>query len=242
MAKNNCAICQSYTEMTFEHIPPRSAFNNIGIHTQNLEEALKQNGRYSWQKRGAGEYSLCKNCNASTGGWYGEAYKDWDFQGYSFLLNERARNGMFLSFNIYPLRVIKQIISMFASSCGAGWMSSRPEISKWLLNPDHSGFPDKNLRLYMGIMENGSTLARQTGMMASLVLGKGVSVVSEISFPPFVYILGQNVEYIDPNARLHDITSFAEETFKTKRDYYIPLDKLPVHTNLADFGSGTPET
>lgn len=70
-----CRVCRTpNVKLTFEHVPPRSSFNDVPAETFGLMDYLKRGdeglmgGRIS--QRGAGEWSLCKECNEKTGTWY----------------------------------------------------------------------------------------------------------------------------------------------------------------------------
>src|SRR5437667_12057859 len=72
-----CCLCGVTGPLSFEHVPPQSAFNKD---TVLLAEVKRMLGRDWWperhnlettpQERGAGRYTLCEPCNTRTGGWY----------------------------------------------------------------------------------------------------------------------------------------------------------------------------
>ena len=67
-----CCICGRESELTFEHIPPRAAFNQFALKQYDFwNYLLHSNTRYIPSQRGAGKYSLCASCNNLTGEWYG---------------------------------------------------------------------------------------------------------------------------------------------------------------------------
>jgi 5-methylcytosine-specific restriction endonuclease McrA len=79
-----CCICGYIGELTFEHVPPRAAYNDRRVFEAKMENLLGgewipgtavTNGRYL--RRGAGRYSLCGKCNNDTGAWYGTPYVDF---------------------------------------------------------------------------------------------------------------------------------------------------------------------
>ncbi len=83
-----CALCGKECELTFEHVPPRAAFNSTPTRpvSENeifKEEVINDKERMPWdteglkyqnQQQGMGRYSLCHECNNNTGSWYGDAY------------------------------------------------------------------------------------------------------------------------------------------------------------------------
>src|SRR5215208_1711456 len=79
-----CHLCGQLKRLSFEHIPPKSAFNDNQRLFQTMRDLME--GRpYSRFRRGIGSYSLCVRCNNLTGGWYGEAFVSWTRQGFDWL-------------------------------------------------------------------------------------------------------------------------------------------------------------
>ena len=76
-----CHLCGSYGELTFEHVPPRAAFNNRPVipmsHDQAFNLRPEESPKGPIQQRGMGGYTLCSNCNNRTGHWYGSSFVDW---------------------------------------------------------------------------------------------------------------------------------------------------------------------
>ncbi len=78
-----CHICRSDGPLSFEHVPPKSAFNDKPIVWRVGRDALDNlpSARGQIKQKGAGAYTLCPTCNNKTGGWYGSAYAKWAYQG-----------------------------------------------------------------------------------------------------------------------------------------------------------------
>lgn len=115
-----CHICGLVRELSFERVPPRAAFNDRPVEnpditrlmgTSDLDAMERVRGRQS--QRGAGGHTLCVKCNPTTGHWYGSAYVDWAVQGLELLHAAGSSPTLYHTFHVYPLRVIKQIITMF---------------------------------------------------------------------------------------------------------------------------------
>ena len=82
-----CCICGQETELTFEHIPPRAAFNHFSLKLYDFWGYLLSNRtRYNQLQKGAGMYSLCERCNNLTGEWYGAAYAEFAVQGMRYYI------------------------------------------------------------------------------------------------------------------------------------------------------------
>ena len=76
-----CHLCGKYEELTFEHVPPKSANNKDRAKLLTGKEIFDtkklrtgESLRYINQQQGAGNYTLCKECNNNTGDWYAKEY------------------------------------------------------------------------------------------------------------------------------------------------------------------------
>lgn len=121
-----CALCGTYGDLTYEHIPPKAAFNSAPAKMYTGTELLKKEaGQMPWdvqgltyvnRQKGAGKYSLCEKCNNDTGTWYGAAYHDMAQRTATALHHPEIMSSKGLSVkDVYPLRFLKQILSMFCS-------------------------------------------------------------------------------------------------------------------------------
>ena len=121
-----CALCGTYGDLTYEHIPPKAAFNSAPAKMYTGAELLKkESGQMPWDvqgltyrshQKGAGKYSLCKDCNNKTGSWYGPAYQDMARRIAVALQHPEITTSQGIGIkDVYPLRFLKQIISMFCS-------------------------------------------------------------------------------------------------------------------------------
>src|SRR6056297_792501 len=116
-----CHLCLTEGPLSFEHIPLKSAFNDRPVHVKEFDDLIVDNrvvddgkpGRK--QQRGAGKFSLCAKCNNETGSWYGDAYKTWAIQGLRHCEHATTAPSLAFNFQIFPLRVIKQIACMLVS-------------------------------------------------------------------------------------------------------------------------------
>ena len=120
-----CALCRNACQLTFEHIPPRAAFNSTPARPVSGEKLFHDDNRMPWdteglfysnQQQGMGKYSLCKNCNNNTGAWYGDSYITFSRIVHSVLKDviDEKHSGFGIK-EVYPLRIIKQVLSMFCS-------------------------------------------------------------------------------------------------------------------------------
>lgn len=226
--EGRCAVCGDYGPLTFEHVPPKAAFNDRGVLLADLEHYFHQTDRNDPDQirmrkrpRGVGGHTLCQKCNNDTGALYGAAYVDWAAQGMSYRLMMPAGTNLALPFHVLPGRIAKQVLCMFASACGPGLFSAERALTRYVLNRDARGIPDK-YRLYCFIMAGDSSSARQSGV-TGLFSGRTSHIFSEISFPPFGYILAIASEPVDSG--LTDITGFTHSGFSEFRSIHL---RLPV--------------
>ena len=124
--KGKCRICGKIGPLTYEHVPPRKTFNSNKAFIHMGEEILKQDALgFPWElpklkgkqlQRGIGGYTLCGKCNNDTGAYYGDAFVDFIRKGYRETHNKKYINNSWATITldeIYPLRIIKQIIYTF---------------------------------------------------------------------------------------------------------------------------------
>ena len=85
----DCHICGTNGKLTFEHVPPRAAFNKWRVRripgSDLIGADLDSPSGGEICQRGAGGYTLCGQCNNETGGWYGDAFVDWTYQAMRIL-------------------------------------------------------------------------------------------------------------------------------------------------------------
>lgn len=230
----NCCICNEHCKLSFEHIPPKKAFNNTFVSNREYIRRLKEYHpdyenlpKRDDMQGGFGRYSLCETCNNNTGGWYAPAFIEWSRQGW---LNLNIYPGYTLKrpFRIKPLEVIKQIVAMFASISGATLFNSKPELRKFVLDKNCKLLPDgiRILAYY-----NPSTSIRSVGVSAMMNIDtKNITVLSEFSFYPFGYVL--LLDGKTPDSRQVDITFMASSSYGDYRELTLPLPSLQVATAI----------
>jgi hypothetical protein len=236
--KGKCHICGKMGPLTYEHVPPRKAFNSNKAFIYMGKEILKQDALgFPWEipkskgkqlQRGIGNYTLCGKCNNDTGAWYGNAFVDFILKGYreTYFRQHIDNPWVEITLNdIYPLNIIKQIMTMFFSINNPNLSNAHEELREFVLSKEKRGLLKKDFGFYIYIMKLGSMLRR----MGISVIGDFYSVpfqtrvVSELSTPPFGLIL----EFQPKNKNnFCDITYFANE-FKYGQKSTIKL-KMPV--------------
>ena len=107
---------------------------------------------------------------------------------------------------LFPLSIVKHIITMFFSVNSNTFRKFHPELVSFILNKQERNLSPK-YRIY--VYYNLSSLMRFHGAHVSGDIFKGkLRTFSEITYPPFGYVMTFNSE--PPDERLFDITHFAK--------------------------------
>lgn len=226
-----CALCGKECELTFEHIPPRAAFNSAPAKPVTGEELLN-NDRMPWnttglhysnQQQGMGRYSLCRMCNNNTGSWYGEDYRIVAKTIHSVLSKpiEPKYQGLVIH-KIHPLRFIKQVLSMFCSI--NNFEDERINIIRGFVTDKVAVGLDKS-KYKVCMYLTRSQLMKYAPLSVVVRGGKGTCeamVLSEITAYPIGFIL-----YFNPTDTFHydglDITHFSDCNYDDVSDIQMPF-------------------
>ena len=158
-----CHICGVYDKLSFEHIPPEKAFNDKPILKAEFNSLIESDFGFNpikggrIQQRGIGGYTLCESCNVKTGGWYADDFVEWCYQGFLFLKRTEGKVSMKLPYHIFPLRVLKQIVTMFFSINGPSFRDQYPDLVKFVLDRERK-YLNPRIRIY--IFHNRNTTYR----------------------------------------------------------------------------------
>lgn len=133
-----CHLCGNYGPLSFEHVPPESAFNDQPVVESAIEEAfgreVDDRPRGKINQRGAGAYILCEPCNNVTGSWYADAFAHLCGQGAEVLVRSDFKPKLIYLHYVLPLRVLKQIITMCFSTNTHRWREEHPELEVFVLH------------------------------------------------------------------------------------------------------------
>lgn len=229
-----CHLCGTYGPLTFEHIPPQSAFNDRPVVVLPFGDALElgpgEVARGPIQQKGMGAYTLCGQCNNDTGSWYARAFVEWCYRGMAILEASAGRPKLVYASDLYPLRVIKQIVTMFFTVHPPGWRLRRnhQELVRLVLNKEAKGLP-RGCRVYTYYNVEGTF--RSSGAIGSAnILTGQTTTFAEITFPPFGYVMTFDSD--PPDRRLFDITYFAFMDYDEHRPTTHDMPVLPTHLAL----------
>lgn len=239
-----CALCRKDCELTFEHIPPRAAFNSTSARPVSGDKIIGDNDRMPWdiaglpyinQQRGMGKHSLCKECNNNTGTWYGDEYTRFAHIVHSFLSNNFVYEAKGVEIKqIHPLQLIKQILSMFCSI--NNFEDERiDQLRTFVLDKKATNLDKRKFKLCMYFTK--SRLLKYAPLSVLIDLSDtGVEsiAVSEITAYPLGFIL-----YFDPTStRTYegiDITDFSNYMYDDICTVALPLCIYEVNDILPTY-------
>jgi len=180
------------------------------------------------QQRGFGSYTLCVKCNNDTGAWYGNAYVSWAYQGLRHAHYAKQVPEMLFNFQIFPSRVLKQVICMFFSLNSTSFQRAQPELKKLVLNRESRYLLDKKIKVYAYYTLSPQIRAMGVSARLNVIDGGPVYITSELSFLPWGYVM--TFDCPPPDPRLVDITFFANYRFDDWKELSIRFPVLPVQS------------
>lgn len=232
--KGKCAVCGNFDELTFEHIPPKSALNSKPIRFQNGEQLFERESKLfestSKLHQGFGKYCLCANCNSFLGANYVNEYKDFVNNCHKDFPKTVVLDDFCVwSFSIKPLNLIKQISAMFM--CLNQELLEKKDyetLRDFVMNKDSKQFPNQ-LKIYI---YNYVGKPKFIGLQVAYKNGKIVRC-SEIDFYPFGFQMTFNSE--PASEYIQDITAFCNYDYNQVKNIKIALQirsgKLPFIGN-----------
>jgi len=223
-----CHICGNDGELSFEHVPPRRAFNDRQVIKISFKKALELGPETTTkgeiQQRGSGEYTLCPRCNNNTGSWYGNQFVSWCYQGMEVLEKSGGNPSAISIINLRPLPILKSIAAMFFSVNSSNFSKKAPELVRFVLDKNKK-YLSKQYRFFVYYNITGKN--RYAGVVGRINVFSGENVYwSEISFPPFGYVMTLNSN--PPDSRLFEITHFSRYDFDMTVDMQLKMPVLPT--------------
>jgi len=227
MQKGICRLCKKTTELSFEHIPPKVAFNKFTKYRSIPFIEYVQNSRNPDYKPsgklmqgGLGEYCLCRDCNSFLGNIYVPSYYRMALIGRNILQNYNVDKIHFKTTDLSPLRLLKQVLAMFICINKPEFTTSFPELLPFVRNPKEQFLPNR-YRVYMYLNKIGKT--RNLSMMYTNHHG----LLCELTFPPLGFVLSID----NPNSipSLTEITQFKNINLDFNGEIYFEMNVLPTH-------------
>ncbi len=227
-----CSLCSKYSRLTFEHIPPKSAFNANAIYTKKRAHLFDKSsyfyGKTIRLNQGYGLQVFCKSCNNNTGDWYANDFSNFAHQGLEIIKRDENLGKVIRGrYHIKPMNIIKQVFTMFLALDRMGYLKSYKDLVEFVLNRNSTQIP-KKFNVYM--FSTLSSTKRMIGytFCASPNIGNGGW--SEINFPPFGFILTDGCK--PPKECMVDITEFGLNPLDKKIAVDISTPYLEVESPI----------
>jgi hypothetical protein len=232
MNEGLCRLCGEYKKLSFEHIPPKRAFNNKSLLLTTIEHLDKQ-WSPSQPRQGLGKHTLCESCNKKTGSWYGNEFVKWTKQGMEWFDHLRAKESIYLQlpFYICPLNVLKQIMVMALAMSSAAALNYHYDLRKFVLSKEQRYFP-KKYAVHVYFQKGGKPRFESDIGIMKIDGGYSSYVEAEVALPPFGYCVSTNVgqsKSLADYQGLYDITWFSEYRYDEWSPVYLKLPKLETH-------------
>lgn len=246
-----CCICGAIGKLSYEHVPPQKAYNDATAIEYEWEDAISisKQGKGRQRQGGLGAYTLCEQCNSDTGSWYGSEYVKWARTGHSILqrwVASGVSESTFTILNVYPLRFLKQTVTMFFSLIGqySGpvFSANHPQLMEFVLDRENNQLPG-GFRFWMNFYPynySGPTSLRRMPLAAKITViqdanGRPIGVQNSASFdeiahPPFALYMTMDSE-VFPNAQ--EISAF-------KQYGYEEMVNIPLNLRVMNSSSRYP--
>lgn len=228
--KGNCSICGKYTVLTEEHVPPKGAFNKHSyyLNALNLDDPFAEPVKKRLKQGGVRFLTLCAKCNNDTGSWYAKEYIDWCLAGSEILKRSQGKPSLFYISEIYPLRILKQIIVMFFSINEQLLGDMYPYLRKFVLDKYQNNLPPE-IDIYAYYNYEGNPRYKNYSVIGSFQSQRKITCITEFSFAPYGFAMtfGNSPS---PDERLINITHFSN--FEYNRKWNVDLNLSTLQTWL----------
>lgn len=228
-----CRLCKKNTELSFEHIPPKVAFNkSTKYRTVPFVEYMQNSHKPDYKpsgkilQGGMGEFCLCRNCNSFLGSNYVPSYYRMALIGKHLLQSYKAERFHFTGLELSPLKLLKQVLSMFVCINTPEFTNTYPDLLAFIKNPEEKALNER-FRVYMYLNNVGKT--RTIPWM--IVTNRGRGFISEITFPPLGFVLSIDNENTIPE--LTEITHFKNVRLDYCGKVHFKMNVLPTFEPIA---------
>ncbi len=227
-----CRLCGKYDKLSFEHIPPKKAFNNKQILLRTVDKLIaeKSNFREPFNK-GLGKYSLCERCNNLTGTWYGSAFVDFVEQGLAYYESIKNNKILALPYSIRPLNVLKQILMMMLAMQPENAPNFHQELIRYLMNRKSLRLPSE-YKVFIYYFTAGQFRFESGSAILNFDNGSMGLVLAEITIPPFGYFItsedNSRKSLAEENGLL-DITWFSQYQYNIWTRLHLKIPSKETH-------------
>ena len=232
--EGRCSLCGSIGKLTFEHVPPKTAFNDNPIYFQDYDRMFNERsflyGKKIRLNQGFGSYTLCPSCNNNTGNWYAKDFAEFARFGMRDIhVSKLLGLNKFVTgrHHIAPLNILKQILTMFMSADKSGCLLNDKELTRFILDKDSQDFPKKyNVYVYSTL----SSIKRLMGYSIVYDPNLGICKWSEINFQPYGYVLTEDSN--PPDSDMYSIRYFSNFKYDYKIDILMKTPFLNVNNPM----------
>ena len=243
-----CRVCGWYGQLTFEHVPPRCAFNNSPARTYTLDLCMLLDrgelARWENVQRGSGYFALCDVCNNERGGkWYVPEFKEWAYLGADIVndIREHPQRGDIEAVRLKvsrcnPVRFVKQVVLMLLAINTTEFAAGNEPLRQFVVERDSVGLPD-HYRLFLGSYDE--PLARHAGLYFAMHVDETGIVgfaATDILYPPFSYTL--TIDEPITSERAGEITHLASLAYDAESNVEL---RLPYNAPLLPANVGSPD-
>jgi hypothetical protein len=228
-----CHICRKSPAVGKEHLPAKAASNRGRVRVQYIDGASLGDGiRHSHAAFGDGFWvqALCEKCNQTrTGARLGGPYADFVAQISNAAGIEDEHGRIYVRLDgIYPLRVIKQMFSMFLCAMPQQPLPEWRGIQQFVLGKEDR-LPGDAPQVYL--YRNASKVGRIVPWcaIAEVLTSQQVIALSEVSWPPVGLIFCDR-----PDERFDsmvNVTQWGQYGFKDRKSFLLQLPRLKVNTD-----------
>lgn len=234
-----CNLCGLRPAGSREHLPGVAAANDgpaTIAYFRSTEGGRAARPEERVENEGFAVRTLCSHCNSRTGGNYGTAYKDFvrQFSQSGILDAGLARTWVSLR-GIQPLRVLKQMTSMFVAAQGEFPREQWVAACDFVLRRD-ARLSESPLRYY--IYRNVGAVGRVTALTSIMSLYRRWPPIffCEIAWPPLGIVFATESHPL--LSRMAEITRWGQYCFRERADLAFSVPQLRVATHWPlGFGS-----
>ena len=228
-----CRICGKDAVLTYEHVPPKNAFNSHTVVEYSFDQVINMIGdskrlpsdyseiKGKYNQKGGGGYILCHSCNNNTGSWYMNEYVTFVNTLSDMIQKEGFKEETLYGFtleNLHPLRIFKAIITMMCDT-NQDCLGDN-NLREFLLNKESNNFDSEKYQVYAYLVTPRSN--RVTGRIVLGIKNCAEPVLlSEVSHYPIGFAM-----YIDKPKDFEpfgvNINSLVHHTYEEKCNLVFP--------------------
>lgn len=232
MQKEHCHLCGNLSKLSFDHVPPRAAFNKQTRYKEipildylKVENPLNSQFRGQIKQGGLGYYSLCRNCNSFLGTNYTSDYIKYSNSFIQFAKKKEFNCFEIEMHNFNAAKVLKQIAGMFISLNPWDYLEHYPDLRSYVANLNYKDLPDR-YRFFVYLNTVGQLRNSPFSVVGDLKTGKSI-LASEISFPPLGHVM--TVDFSGSLPHHFEITNFKDFGVDELTSVVFKIYRLETH-------------